>query len=215
MKMTGGFRAWHRNWGSTSAFCTRRITGSCRRNSLVSRFVYSGGIRLPHYHGAEKWDEGSGNIVISGRPGVGKSTLAFQFAAACAAWPNDGIAVYFSLDVEEKQLVKSMRDSDSDLCINFLCDYSMMESSALSPYDVGTDEELEDMFRKALYKKSGKGIPQIILPKLSPRGISPVAGAETDSIFLKRISELQKLLRAISAYNAGSAARGRRTGGRL
>lgn len=165
-------------------------------------FVYSGGIRLPHYHGADKWDEGSGNIVISGRPGVGKSTLAFQFAAACAAWPNDGIAVYFSLDVEEKQLVKSMRDSDSDLCINFLCDYSMMESSALSPYDAGTDEELEDMFRKALYKKNGKSVPQIILPKLSPRGISPLAGAETDSIFLKRIGELQKLLRAISAYNA-------------
>ena len=95
-----------------------------------------------------------------------------------------------------------MRDSDSELCINFLCDYSMMDSSALSPYDVGTDEELEDMFRKALYKKNEKSIPQIILPKLSPRGISPIAGAETDSIFLKRISELQKLLRAISAYNA-------------
>lgn len=165
-------------------------------------FIYSGGIRLPHYHGAEKWDEGSGNIVISGRPGVGKSTLAFQFAAACAMWPNDGIAVYFSLDVDEKQLVKSMRDSDSSLCINFLCDYTMVESSALSPYDVGTDEELEGMFRKTLYKKNERAIPQIVLPKLSPRGISPVASAETDSIFLKRIGELQRLLRAISTYNA-------------
>lgn len=165
-------------------------------------FTYCGGIRLPHYHGAEKWDEGSGNIVISGRPGVGKSTMAFQFAAACAAWPNDGIAVYFSLDVDEKQLVKSMKDFDSDLCVNFLCDYAVVESGALSPYEVGTNEELEEMFRRALCKKNGRGVPQIILPKLSPRGISPVAGAEADSIFLKRIGELQKLLRAISAYNA-------------
>ena len=48
-------------------------------------FVYSGGIRIPHYEGTEKMDEGSGNIVISGKPGVGKSTMAFQFAAACAS----------------------------------------------------------------------------------------------------------------------------------
>lgn len=165
-------------------------------------FVYIGGIRLPHYHGMEKWDEGSGNIVISGRPGVGKSTLAFQFAAACATWPNDGVAVYFSLDVDEKQLVKSMRNANSDLCVNFLCDYSLVESDTMSPYDVGTDEELEDMFRNVLYKKNGRGVPQIILPKLSPRGISPDMNSVTDSIFLQRIGELQKFLRAISAYNA-------------
>lgn len=165
-------------------------------------FTYCGGIRLPHYHGMEKADEGSGNIVISGRPGVGKSTMAFQFAAACAAWPNDGIAVYFSLDVDEKQLVKSMKDSDSDLCINFLCDYSMAEHGELSPYDVGSNEELEEMFRRTLCQKHGQAVPQIILPKLSPRGISADAGARMDSIFLQRISELQKLLRAISSYNA-------------
>ena len=66
-------------------------------------FIYSGGIRIPHYHGTEKMDEGSGNLVISGKPGVGKSTMAFQFAAACASEPNNGIAVYFSLDVDEKR----------------------------------------------------------------------------------------------------------------
>lgn len=164
--------------------------------------VYSGGIRLPHYENTEKMDEGSGNIVISGRPGVGKSTLAFQFAAACATWPNDGIAVYFSLDVDEKQLVKSMKDSSSNLCVNFLCNYSEVEGTALSPYDVGTNEALETMFRNTLFKKNEKALPQLILPKLSPRGISPSANTEADSIFLQRIDELQKLLRAISSYNA-------------
>ncbi len=167
-------------------------------------FIYSGGIRTPHYSGEKKMDEGSGNIVISGKPGVGKSTLAFQFAAACASKFNEGIAVYFSLDVDEKQIVKSMKRSGGDLKINFLCDYPMEGNGALLQSDTDSNEELETMFKNVLYKnKENKIIPQIILPKLSPRGISSDVGVEEDAIFLERISELQKLLRAVSIYNAG------------
>lgn len=167
-------------------------------------FIYSGGIRIPHYKGTEKMDEGSGNIVISGKPGVGKSTLAFQFAAACASRLNEGIAVYFSLDVDEKQIVKSMRHPDGQLKINFLCDYPSGNHEDMLPYDSNSNEELELMFRKVLYKgNDGKIIPQLLLPKLSPRGISPDANVKEDIIFLQRIDELQKLLRAIHAYNTG------------
>ncbi len=167
-------------------------------------FIYSGGIRTPHYCGEKKMDEGSGNIVISGKPGVGKSTLAFQFAAACASKFNEGIAVYFSLDVDEKQIVKSMKRAGSDLKINFLCDYPVEGNGALLQSDTNSNEELEAMFKNVLYKDEGnKIIPQVILPKLSPRGISLDAGVEEDAIFLERISELQKLLRAVSIYNAG------------
>ncbi len=165
-------------------------------------FIYSGGIRTPHYKGTEKMDEGSGNIVISGKPGVGKSTLAFQFAAACASRLNEGIAVYFSLDVEEKQIVKSMQYSDGQLKINFLCDYAQAQKEDMFPYDSNSNEELELMFRKVLYKDgNGRIIPQLLLPKLSPRGISPDTSMKEDTIFLQRIDELQKLLRAIHAYN--------------
>jgi KaiC./DnaB-like helicase C terminal domain. len=165
-------------------------------------FIYIGGIRIPHYHGTDKIDEGSGNIVISGKPGVGKSTMAFQFAAACASELNHGIAVYFSLDVEEKQIVKSMRHIDSELRINYLCDYPSAQNREWNEYDAGSNEELEAMFRNVLYKdKSHKIIPQIVFPKLSPRGISPDTSAKEDFIFLQRIDELQKLLRAISTYN--------------
>lgn len=164
-------------------------------------FTYSGGIRTPHYHGVEKIDEGSGNIVISGRPGVGKSTLAFQFAAACASSLNKGIAVYFSLDIDEKQIVKSMKNPNGSLNINFLCDYSSAKGVEMLQYDANSDEALEMMFREALYKKEQKIVPQIVFPKLSPRGISSDAGAKEDAIFLERIDELQKMLRAIHAYN--------------
>ena len=164
-------------------------------------FNYSGGIRTPHYHGAEKMDEGSGNIVISGRPGVGKSTLAFQFAAACASGLNKGIAVYFSLDVDEKQIVKSMKNPNGSLNINFLCDYSSVRNGEMFQYDANSDEALEMMFREALYKKEQKIVPQMVFPKLSPRGISSDAGVREDAIFLERIDELQKMLRAIHAYN--------------
>ena len=165
-------------------------------------FVYSGGIRLPHYEGLEKTDEGSGNIVISGKPGVGKSTMAFQFAAACASKLNEGIAVYFSLDVDEKQIIKSMKQAGGSLTINYLCDYPSVRKDALLQYDTGSNKELAEVFRDVLYKdKDNRAIPQIILPKLSPRGISPDTGMREDSVFLQRIKELQKLLRAISAYN--------------
>ncbi len=166
-------------------------------------FIYSGGIRIPHYHKTEKVDEGSGNMVILGKPGVGKSTLAFQFAAACASQLNNGIAVYFSLDVDEKQIVKSMKRSDDELRVNFLCAYrSVEEKGRFVQHNVGSNEELERMFRKVLYKnKEGKTIPQIVLPKLSPRGICPNTDTQEDVIFLQRIGELQKLLRAISTYN--------------
>lgn len=165
-------------------------------------FIYIGGIRVPHYHGTDKIDEGSGNIVISGKPGVGKSTMAFQFAAACASELNHGIAVYFSLDVEEKQIVKSMRHIDSELRINYLCDYPSAQNREWNQYDAGSNEELEAMFRNVLYKdKEDRIVPQIVFPKLSPRGISPDTSAKEDFIFLQRIDELQKLLRAISTYN--------------
>ncbi len=166
-------------------------------------FVYSGGIRIPHYEGTEKMDEGSGNIVISGKPGVGKSTMAFQFAAACASKLNEGIAVYFSLDVDEKQIIKSMKHSNASLRINYLCDYPSVRKDALLQYDTGSNRELAEVFREVLYKDpDNRAVPQIILPKLSPRGISPDTGTKGDSVFLQRIEELQKLLRAISSYNS-------------
>ncbi len=176
----------------------------CKHKAGEPDFIYSGGIRTPHYCGEKKMDEGSGNIVISGKPGVGKSTLAFQFAAACASKFNEGISVYFSLDVDEKQIVKSMKRSGGDLKINFLCDYLSEGYGTLIQNDTGSNEELEAMFRNVLYKNdNGKIIPQVILPKLSPRGITPDMSSKEDAIFVQRISELQKLLRAVSIYNAG------------
>jgi len=176
----------------------------CPSEVAETGFIYSGGIRTPHYCGEKKMDEGSGNIVISGKPGVGKSTLAFQFAAACASKFNEGISVYFSLDVDEKQIVKSMKRSGGDLKINFLCDYLSEGYGASIQNDTGSNEELEAMFRNVLYKnEKGKIVPQVILPKLSPRGITPDMNAKEDAIFVQRISELQKLLRAVSIYNAG------------
>ncbi len=165
-------------------------------------FIYSGGIRIPHYHGTEKMDEGSGNLVISGKPGVGKSTMAFQFAAACASEPNNGIAVYFSLDVDEKQIVKSMKCSGDGPCVNYLCDYSLKSQNGTVVYDDDSNKGLEAMLRNVLCRdEDGKIVPQIVLPKLCPRGISPDADAKQDVIFLQRIKELQKLLRAINSYN--------------
>ena len=95
-----------------------------------------------------------------------------------------------------------MKQAGGSLTINYLCDYPSVRKDALLQYDTGSNKELAEVFRDVLYKdKDNRAIPQIILPKLSPRGISPDTGMREDSVFLQRIKELQKLLRAISAYN--------------
>lgn len=57
-----------------------------------------GGIRFPD----------TGNIVISGKYGQGKTTLAFQLASACAE--QGGIAIYYSLENRAAEVLKNYTD---------------------------------------------------------------------------------------------------------
>lgn len=172
---------------------------------------YDGGILLPYFKsqgqsGREVDGEGSGNIVIMGAAGTGKSTLAFQIAAASASDLNHGIAVYYSLEVSIQQFIFSMasgktQGGDSRIRIKELRDFSKQPN-------LDSDESLGNALQEILLtgdaisegSVSKKIQPQILLPSLSPCSISDDQASHTE-VFLKRFKELELLLRAISHYN--------------
>lgn len=172
---------------------------------------YDGGILLPYFKsqgqsGREVDGEGSGNIVIMGAAGTGKSTLAFQIAAASASDLNHGIAVYYSLEVSIQQFIFSMasgktQGGDGRIRIKELRDFS-------EQLNLDSDESLGNALQEILLtgdaisegSVSKKIQPQILLPSLSPCSISDDQASHTE-VFLKRFKELELLLRAISYYN--------------
>lgn len=181
-------------------------------NEKEQTHLFEGGILLPHSSECDcasdlPKDEGSGNIVIMGAAGTGKSTLAFQMAAACASKLNHGIAVYYSLEVSFQQFKLSMiqenQQNNDAILLNPMFDFSTQPN-------LDSDRMLGSALRSCLQadeEESGSGVktggrikPQILFPNLSPCSISDDQ-ANHDEVFLKRFKELELLLRAISAYN--------------
>lgn len=158
--------------------------------------VYTGGLVRPR----KKVTRGSGNVVIIGEPGVGKSTLAFQIAHSIISEKNKGIAVYYSLGVPRSTLMKNMLSDD----------IPEEKRKAIKKFELiaegdsinDDDDDLYKHFVNQLSKsdETDKVIPQIVLPMLSPRGVS---GTEKDSvvIYRQRYKEIEYMLRAIRKYN--------------
>ncbi|MFX1277509.1 MAG: ATPase domain-containing protein, partial [Promethearchaeota archaeon] len=67
--------------------------------------VKIGGILLPTGE-----DIGTGNIIIRGRPGTGKSTLAMQIAITCAQKPNNYLSAYISLEERAEHLITKAKE---------------------------------------------------------------------------------------------------------
>lgn len=154
-------------------------------------FVYSGGIKLPSSELCT-FDEGSGNILIVGEPGVGKSTLAFQFAAACTSDYNNGIAVYYSLDMDSRLLSMSMKRDNHEEKEQFKVNFLRPINNANTKNDVDS--------LRAILQINNTIPPQILMPQLSPRGISANTN-ERDHLFQKRFEELETIVKAARKYN--------------
>jgi len=215
--------------GSSVNHAKKTLIPSVPKGVAPKDFGYfEGGILLPCQKNGvpsdpQSIDEGSGNIVIMGAAGTGKSTLAFQMAAACASKLNNGIAVYYSLEVSFPQFQRSMmREQASEsqtekpigrgqsdgktesgekkerIILNQLNGFAMNTNADL-------DEHLGDLLERILEsdgpEPNTKIIkPQVLFPSLSPCSISDDP-ANHDEVFLKRFKELELLLKAIRAYN--------------
>jgi len=162
--------------------------------------VYTGGLKLP------KANEhvGSGNIVILGNPGAGKSTLAFRIAAACVSDVNNGIAVYYSLEVTPKDIINNMIYQDQNYeKITKTWFYLPKESEHEDP----DSDKLCIWLRKVLSEQRQSGESkeneikkQILFPSMSPRGLA--GSGEPHRLFLDRYTELELMLKAIRKYNS-------------
>jgi KaiC/GvpD/RAD55 family RecA-like ATPase len=166
----------------------------------VNHAVYTGGLKLP------KTGEhvGSGNIVILGNPGAGKSTLAFMIAAACVSDINKGISVYYSLEVTPKGMIDNMIHKQESTEINFAKTwfYLPKEDEHDDPDSDKLCEWLEDVLRgtdQSDISKDGVIKPQILFPAMSPRGLA--GSGEPHRLFLDRYAELELMLRAIKKFN--------------
>lgn len=159
---------------------------------------YWGGIMLPVKQADGVSNPGSGNIVIIGEPGVGKSTLAFQMAVSCTSDVNNGIAVYYSLSTPRTQLIDCMcRDKSHEDIFN-KCSVISAESD-INDDDSELLKHLEKLLRRG---EDGRKIgTQVLFPSLSPKGLSGDSSDNAQHFFRQRFREIEMMLRTVRKYN--------------
>lgn len=171
-----------------------------------------GGIILPTDSSA-----GTGNIVIKGRPGTGKSTLALQIAITCTLKENNYIAAYIPLEEnvnniynkaqmfhwEENLLpICHLHDVEESSDPQALADHLRMILTQPGQCPIKTDRrstngnihcDLENQH------VSSRGVkPRVLVPSLSPRGLRATE-TEGHALFWERYRQLEKLITAAKA----------------
>lgn len=176
---------------------------------------YWGGIMLPRKRksktekgdGVLQSDPGSGNMVIIGEPGVGKTTLAFQIAVSCMSDKNNGIAVYYSLSTPRTQLIDCMRYDPLDGRRLFNRPGMISGEPDINDNDEMLLEHFMLLLSEGRKDTDGKPIikPQVFFPSLSPKGLSSDTPQDSQRFFRQRFHEIEMMLRTVKLYNAGCA----------
>lgn len=170
----------------------------------INEYHLKGGILLPDERNA-----GTGNIVIRGRPGSGKSILAMQLAQKCCTMNNKRFFSWFIAMEETPEHVyrksKSFGWNNDYHCIRNLNELD----------DLTNPLEYGEILRRILNKQTGRQVcpiytgedpqnedylhnhkntePHVYVSRLSPRHLSPTDDRETD-IFEERYRQLENLL---------------------
>jgi KaiC/GvpD/RAD55 family RecA-like ATPase len=194
-------------------FLDHMLNSDCElRNADSTDASRVGGIRIPTHttRGEPRAndDPGTGNIVIMGGTGTGKTTLALHMAHACCARPDNRrfLAAYFSLEEPLYRLKTKARAFDWAPLVQPM--------EAIQPVrHPPSSEQLGQWLKKAVgiaqqrverewremssrVYNTMDGVPQpILVPTLSPATIAP--GTADDSVFWERYKQLERFLVAV------------------
>ena len=153
----------------------------------------------------------SGNIVIKGSPGTGKSTLAMQIAVSCTNVINNLSSIYFSL--EETPKVILMKASE----FRWEDQFHIIEHLH-NPEDLESSEELGNALNRILTQpekcpfrtvergncsphEGGNPKAKVLVPALSPQSVLINDKNSHHELFWKRYKQLQNLLEAVKKLN--------------
>lgn len=147
---------------------------------------------------------GSGNIVIRGPAGGGKSTLAMQIVYRGARQEEEARRVastYISLEEPREGVIAKFGSFGWDDCLLKL-------DQSLPVDDVSSPEQLANSLRSLLdpgFQGSEKK-PKVLLLDLTPRSLSR---DDQDKVFEERFAQLKRLVEAAKSVNQESANRER------
>jgi KaiC/GvpD/RAD55 family RecA-like ATPase len=130
----------------------------------------------------------TGNILIRGRPGTCKSTLALQLATTCTVSPNYYMSLFVCLEESPEQVLAKCKEMSWQEQFVPLQHLTLLDAASSS-------EEIAQALDQVLRPPCTKGgkfpHPKVLFPILSPRSLRPTA-ADT---FQTRYEQIERLLR--------------------
>ncbi len=137
----------------------------------------------------------SGNIVIQGSPGTGKSTLAMQIAVSCAIGNHS--AIYLSFEEHVNTVIDK---SELFGWKEHLCPITLLHNPENSDSPQQLANDLGEIFKNS-DNCENKNVSKVLLPSLSPRSIIDNDDESNSDLFWKRYKQIQDLLVASKFFN--------------
>jgi KaiC/GvpD/RAD55 family RecA-like ATPase len=156
---------------------------------------------------------GTGNIIIRGKPGTAKSTLAMQFAVSAAQKGNDCISFYITLEERPENIFHKTKPFGWDSYCSIFNQLCGLESSSsadefkeylekgMTQNNESCRFHINDKSTKNCSEHKPKGIEsRVFISTLTPRNIFHSDSKEFN-LFWDRYEQLDRLLAAADAYN--------------
>ena len=144
-------------------------------------------------------DIGSGNIIIRGRAGGGKSTLAMHIAYRGARQEEQHRRVasaYISLEEPREGVIAKFRSFGWSGCL-------LKDTKGMPVDEVSSSDQLADSLNRLLeFPTVDEIAPPVLLLDLSPRSQSR---DDQDKVFEERFAQLKRLVEAARTINARNA----------